>query len=774
MAKVLKIVSLVAAVAAAVVTAGVSLGISAAILSAVSLGASIGASLLSPRPKAAQTSRENIDRLRASIDPRTPRKIAFGISALATDIRDEEFTDSQAYFHRFIVVAAHKVNAITEIWFDDKKAWTSAGGVQGEFVGYLTVDAILEGSAANAINVSARMGTTRRYTGCAYVRLRYKLTGNTSKVDSPFAQQITTRITIRGNGAYCYDPRLDSTVAGGSGAHRANNQATWTWDSNACRNPAIAMLFYLLGWTINGALSVGKGIPMDRLDLASFAVAANICDESVAKAGGGTEPRYRCDGVWSEGDAPSTVIDMLKTCMNADLDDVDGKIRLTVFHNDLATPVADFTDNDVLGDFDWTPGPTLDQTFNIVRGIYTDPSDNSLYQPVDYPEIVGASPDGIDRIETLDLPMVESASQAQRIAWLRLRRQQFGGTFKADFQATAWQVQKNDVLRFSFTRRGWVNKLFRVAEMALRTDGVVPLVLREESADVYDVGGLLSPISAVVSTPFNPALDSVIVAISDAQVSVQLATDKTVAADYTGAVSAGNLAAIVWTPVVSKSGVSVKTAAGTTYAISSTYGGTVAVDNTGGSSTKGNISISAITSNIAGGDLVVTVDGVAQAKIAFKVTKSIAAPPAGGTAGAYPKTVTWGAGDFIGINTTSYTAIMPVKTVTLATGETLYGTAPLNYNVSGSGAVSRTMSFKWQYSVAGSGTWVDFDTAITGSTATSADFATETDSIAGYAAVTRSKSSLAAGDYDLRMVAIDSATGRTCTASGSVTVEVKV
>jgi hypothetical protein len=292
---------------------------------------------------------------------------------MATDIRDEEFTDSQTYFHRFLVVASHKVSEITEIWFDDKVAWTLAGGVQGEFVGYLTVAPILEGTAGNAINISARMGTTRRYTGLAYVHLRYKLTGNTKKTDSPFAQSITTRITVRGKGAYFYDPRLDSTVTGGSGAHRAADQTTWAWDADDCRNPALALLFYLLGWKINGELAVGKGIPANRIDLESFITAANICDELVDIDESTTEPRYRCDGVWSEGDNPITVIEMLKACMNADLDDVDGKLRLTIFTDDTAVSAADFTEADILDEFEWEPLVALDQSFNIVAGSYTDP-----------------------------------------------------------------------------------------------------------------------------------------------------------------------------------------------------------------------------------------------------------------------------------------------------------------------------------------------------------------------------------------------------------------
>ena len=105
-------------------------------LGALAIGTAVlvGQSVLSGKPKVTN-SKENLERLRASIDPRTPRKTVVGKTALATDIRDEEFTDSQAYFHRFIVVASHKVHAISEIWFDDKLAWSVGGGVASEFSG---------------------------------------------------------------------------------------------------------------------------------------------------------------------------------------------------------------------------------------------------------------------------------------------------------------------------------------------------------------------------------------------------------------------------------------------------------------------------------------------------------------------------------------------------------------------------------------------------------------------------------------------------------------
>lgn len=512
MPPVLAVVAAVASVASVVapIVGGAILGISAATFTTIALGASIGASLLG-KSKAPANSPENANRLRANIDVRTPRKTVIGGTALATDIRDEEFTGDQTYFHRFIVCASHAVQSIERIYFDDKLAWTLAGGVQGEFAGWLDVTPVLEGSAANAINVSSRMGAGRRYTGCAYVYLRYRLKDE----KSPFAQSITTRITVIGKAAKLYDPRRDSTVSGGSGTHRADNQSTWTWDDNACRNPALALLFYLLGWRINGQLAVGKGIPQSRIDLESFAIAANICDETVATVDG-TEPRYRCNGVWSEGDDPSNVIEMLKACMNADLDDVDGKLRLTIFKDDTFASDADFTADDVIGSFEWEPFRPLDQSFNIVRGSFTDPSPASLYQQVDYPQIEVASPDGIDRIQTINLPMVESVTQAQRLAALRLKREAFGGVFRAEFQATAWRVQKNSIVRLSFPPLGFVNKVFRVAEIDLRVDGIVPLTLREEDPSIYVAPALSYGITPVDSTPYDPSKSPIIEALGAA------------------------------------------------------------------------------------------------------------------------------------------------------------------------------------------------------------------------------------------------------------------
>jgi len=531
MSGVVKAIGIVAMIGFAVLTAFPTGGASLLGLSAIGAGfattafavtaiaAGIGASLLAPRPAVPEASPATADRLNVNIVVNTPRKIIFGRTAMATDLRDQELTDGQAYLHRFIVAAAHEVQSIDEIYFDDKLAWSLAGGITGDFLGYLAVTPIKAGTAANAINISPRMGSSRRFTGCAYVHIRYKLTGDGNSTESPFAQQIPTRVTIVGKGAKIYDPRLDSTVPGGSGPQRADDQTTWAWSDSAARNPALQLLWYHLGWRIQNPvtgvwrLSVGKGMPARRLDLPSFITAANLCDEAILRAGGtGTEPRYRSDGIFSEGDPTSTVVDQLKAAMNADLDDVDGKIRVTVFHNDLATPICDLTTDDVIGEFTWAQTAPLNDSFNIIRGTWVDPV--SLYQTPDFPAIEMESPDGIDRIETINFGTVQSVSQAQRLAKQRLARMLYSGTFSATFSHRAWKATKNDVIRLSFSPLGWTNQLFRVAAADVQVDGRVPLVLRVEHPDIYLWDAEEAPaVQPADPTTYNPQLNPIVQAI---------------------------------------------------------------------------------------------------------------------------------------------------------------------------------------------------------------------------------------------------------------------
>lgn len=498
-----------------------TLGAALAAMAVSTVLAGVSAQLFGPKLTRAQATRLN-----PSLDPQAYRKFVFGETAMNTDIRyfEPSGTD-QEYFDFIIATSAHEVESFDSIWFDDREAWRNDGtGVLNPYIGYLTVTPITKGTAANyiAINGGTVWGSSCRLTGCSYLHIRIKRTGTTSKVESPLVNGLPSRVTIKGKGAKLYDPRRDSTVTGGSGTERANDQTTWgTGASTNRNNPALQLLWFLLGWRIpdsTGKLSVGCGVPAARIDLPSFITAANICDEAVALAAGGTQKRYETSGVGSDADNRMEIIQILLTSMNATLRDSNGRLSITVMKNDLATPVLEFDDNDILGDFSWNQTRGLDEMMNAVHGRYTDPSTNSLYQQVEYPVVSITSIDGIERMQTLDLPWVQEGRRAQRIAKQVLQRAQYKGIFSATFNMKALGCEVGDIVYISFEPLGWASKPFRVLTQGINNTGQVPMTLIEENAAIYawdaDEQAVVTPTAPTIYDPLNSPY---ILAISDAE-----------------------------------------------------------------------------------------------------------------------------------------------------------------------------------------------------------------------------------------------------------------
>jgi len=493
----------------------------ATVATITAIGASLALSTASMALFGPKVPKTQISRLNVSLDPSTPRKIVFGTTAMPLDLRYHESSGTdQEYVDYIIAVAAHKIASITEIWFEEKQAWTLAGGVTSTYSGYLNVAVRTEGTSANyiSINGGTKWGSSRRLTGCAYIHLRVKRTGNDKKAESPLVSGLPSRVTVIGDGALLYDPRKDSTVPGGSGTHRATDQSTWGAYTNAddTDNPALQLLWWLLGWEINGKLSVGCGVPYGRIDMESFITAANICDENITLAIGGTQKRYRTSGTASDSDDRMEIINNFLASMNGTLRDNGGKLTVTAMKNDLADYVLTFNEGDMIGGFDWQQTRGLTENYNIARGRYVDPSANSLYQMVDYPEVGFSAPDGIERVMSLDLPYVEDGRRAQRIAKQVLQRNQYRGMFSTTFNTKALGCQVGDVVRVSLEALGWSNKLFRVVSQEIRFDGQVPMALIEENAAIYAWDADDSaPITPTAPTIYNPLNNPLILAISD-------------------------------------------------------------------------------------------------------------------------------------------------------------------------------------------------------------------------------------------------------------------
>lgn len=739
MGKTLKTIALVAAgVALAVFAAPIAGAIGATALTSTiaAIGASIALSTASMALFGPKIPRTQASRLNVSLDPSTPRKAVFGTTAMPLDLRYHESSGTdQEYVDYIVAVAAHKVASITEIWFEEKQAWTLAGGVTATYSGYLTVQIRTEGTDANyiSINGGSKWGSSRRLTGCAYVYLRIKRTGNTKKAESPLVGGLPSRVTVIGEGALLYDPRKDSTVPGGSGSHRATNQSTWGayTDADDCDNPVLQLLWWLIGWEINGKLSVGCGVPYTRIDMESFITAANICDESVTLATGGTQKRYRTSGTASDSDDRMDIINNLLASMNGTLRDNAGKLSVTVMKNDLADYVLDFNENDMLGEFDWQQTRGLTENYNIVRGRYVDPSANSLYQMVDYPEVGFASPDGIERVMSLDLPYVEDGRRAQRIAKQVLQRNQYRGMFSATFNAKALGCRVGDIVLLSIEALGWSNKPFRVISQEIRFDGQVPLALVEENAAIYawdrDDSAPVTPTAPTIYNPLNsPFILGIDVAgttadwsgidddnglkpednadvTANAVPSLDQIAPVTFAADFLGVLSAGQLPKNI--NVIRRRG-GIDVSSSTTWSIISQTGitgVTVTISSSGIVTIPTGATIGASSSI----EVRSVRDGTTlDARIG--VTRNDAAPPSTGSSGG----TTVSDSTFSSVSGTSFVAISDLMTVKTGSSGQIQFAGALTTTAEAAPSVGTfPVEMKWQYRTVG-GTFADVASAV--------------------------------------------------------------
>lgn len=538
MGKVLKPILLVAAVAvnvipgvgqalstaafAALGTGFVSVGLAAAV--SAGLAAAVGAGLAAAGG-AFKTGRANagltsFDPKAINADPTAKRKMVFGRTAFPLDLRyGEPSGTNQEYIDYVFALAAHRSDGIEEIWIEDKQAWTLAGGAVGIYAGYLTVEIILEGGAGayHTVNAGATWGSAQRMTGCTTMKVRVKRS-NTTGSTSPFANGIAGRWTVIGRGMPLYDPALDSTVAGGSGSQRANDCTTWRWSVSSVergRNPALQLLAYLLGYRINGIVSVGLGMPPALIDLASFATAAARCDEAVALAAGGSHRRYEAGRYFADDDDPDAVMAVLLGAMNAELTDDGGRLGLRVAVNDLTAAVT-LTDDDIQNSFAWVPAPPPAEQFTLVRGRFQQPNAPSLFGLADYPDVTIPRTTPAPRPLVLDLSAVQDVRRAERIAKQVGQRSLYVGTFTARIGIRGWLLRRNMVVAWTSQARGWSGKLFRVRSLRFNVDGTVDCVVREENAAVYQWDaaetGNVSPVTPTTYDPRNAAWISAVAA----------------------------------------------------------------------------------------------------------------------------------------------------------------------------------------------------------------------------------------------------------------------
>ena len=265
------------------------------------------------------------------------------------------------------------------------------------------------------------------------------------------------------NGLKLYDPRKDTT-AGGVGVHRWIDQSTWEWTDN----PVVMIYNILRGIDIKAGDPVwGGAVEASDLPYATWAAAMDYCDDQVALASGGTEPRYRAGYEIRLDMEPRQVIGEISSACSAFVADVGG--RWIVRAGVPAVATMSITDDDIVvtDARQLRPQVGLENTHNAISATWIDPE--SFYQPKDAPAWVNQTAlqeDGGRRlVADVNLPAVTAQYQVERLqkAWLADDRRWRTHVFTLPPRMVA--MEPFDVITWTSDRNSYSARPFEVVSV---------------------------------------------------------------------------------------------------------------------------------------------------------------------------------------------------------------------------------------------------------------------------------------------------------------------
>ena len=396
-----------------------------------------------------------------------------------------------------IKLADHEVESLEGFYVGDAYYAFTASGVQSGFASQLEVY-YQEGGLAQsysgylATNSPSRLSgepwtTDDRVAGCAYVVAAYK-------IDAPNAAnpvwQGRPQFRWHVKGKRFYDPRLDSTVTGGAGAHRWADPTTWEWSENA----AICHYGYRRGVYAGDQVAdpqqllLGRGLSATEAPPERVIAYANACDEAVALKAGGTEPRYRVGGVIAADQPFIQVDEWFAAAMAGVILQHEGSIE--VAPGVAQASVRTITDADLLVGAarsfeDFLPEAQL---VNQVSARYAEPA--QLWKNIGAPvrrSTADMIADGGLKDKPLSLDLVTSGTQAQRCAEIERRLGRLEkrsllplAPIHSDLEAGDWLTHTSDRWLMGESRT------FRLELVTVGEGRLTTAVTREISAWVYE------------------------------------------------------------------------------------------------------------------------------------------------------------------------------------------------------------------------------------------------------------------------------------------------
>ncbi|WYW98697.1 DUF1983 domain-containing protein [Proteus vulgaris] len=245
-------------------------------------------------------------------------------------------------------------------------------------------------------------------------------------------------------------------------------------------------------WSNNGALVILDyyrdylKVPDSDIDFESFKQSADLCDENVSNAENGSEHRYTLNGAYDLNESPSSVLEAMHKCINAEPTFTAGKhgIQVGAYYGPALKTI---TESQLIDTVTCTPETGLKDATNAVYGTFIDAE--QLYTKTDFtPVIVNEwiEEDGLEIRENVDYRFVTSPYQAQRLARQYLRKKKAGRRVQLTMNLDGYAYRPGEVVLLDLPSLNISGLEFRIAEWTFHALEGVSLTLEEDGAYLYE------------------------------------------------------------------------------------------------------------------------------------------------------------------------------------------------------------------------------------------------------------------------------------------------
>lgn len=476
----------VGATAAAAATVGTIILVSV-VLMVVSIGFSVYSMMSMKRFNDNAKLKDRTHVVRSSIEPRA---YIYGQAMVSGPLVYVLSTGSNnSLLYMVVALAGHQVQAIGDVYLGDKLSTDPVFGVstpeQGHWQDIYETD--YEG---NSVYVGQEWIIDVPASTCSRVQItKYLGTADQladSELISASGGQWTSEHRLRGVAYIIVKLEYDSK----SFPNGIPNVKAVVTGNNQIYDPRTDTYGYSNNWGLcmYDYLSKGYGIKCDgdEINLTQAILAADISDEDVVLAAGGTEKRFTCNGVFSCEEKPITIMQKLLSGALGSIVWSQGQYFINpAVYKTPETYVI--TESDIVDSITVTPEKSTRDKFNIVKGVFIDPT--QYWKPIDFPQVKNSAAitkDGQELFEDITLDFTTSSATAQRLAKIHLERELQSIVASFTGKLTLFGFKPGDVIPVSLSCMGWSEKLFKIVNWELTENANVSVVLREESEAIYD------------------------------------------------------------------------------------------------------------------------------------------------------------------------------------------------------------------------------------------------------------------------------------------------